>query len=58
MKADSFKRGKMDKCYWKYDNNYDYWETTCNNAFFLENGTPSDNEMIYCCYCGKEIEHE
>ena len=35
------------------------WTTGCARRFVLEAGTPSDNSMSYCCYCGsviKEVE--
>ena len=35
------------------------WTTGCARRFVLEDGTPSDNSMEYCCYCGsviKEVE--
>jgi hypothetical protein len=28
------------------------WSTSCGNAFCLNHGTPSDNDMKFCCYCG------
>lgn len=31
------------------------WLTGCDNAFTLEHGTPRDNGMAYCCYCGGEL---
>jgi len=31
------------------------WETTCGHAFVLNYGTPSENEMRFCCYCGGEL---
>lgn len=32
------------------------WETSCGNDFILNDGTPENNGMKYCCYCGKPIE--
>ncbi len=31
------------------------WETTCGNAFTLDNGTPADNKMLFCPYCGGSL---
>lgn len=45
-----------NKCKWAYDYNYDMWETRCANAFTLMNGTPKENKMIFCPYCGKKID--
>ena len=42
-----------EECVWK--NAGEYWATECDGAFYLETGTPSDNKMIYCPYCGKKI---
>ena len=33
-----------------------HWSTSCGEDFFLNDGTPEDNNMKYCCYCGKPIE--
>ena len=43
------------KCKWTYDDTYDVWETTCKQAFCIDEGTPKDNGMKYCCYCGKPL---
>jgi hypothetical protein len=42
-------------CKWTYDNDYDQWITSCDNAFVLMEGTPAENRMLYCPYCGKNI---
>ena len=43
-------------CLW---NNVDgCWETTCGNAFEINDGTPAGNHMAYCCYCGGKVEEE
>jgi hypothetical protein len=31
------------------------WETTCGEAFVVNDGTPSQNKMRFCCYCGKPL---
>ena len=43
----------MKKCAWHEENGY--WVTSCGHEFVIINGTPAENEMKYCCYCGKEI---
>ncbi len=43
-----------EKCAWITDGNT--WETSCRHSFWLEDGTPSDNGMRYCCYCGKPLD--
>jgi hypothetical protein len=42
-------------CLWTYDENHDYYETECEHAFCIIEGTPKDNDMKFCPYCGKEI---
>lgn len=43
------------QCTWVYDEWEDAWNTTCGEKFQLTEGTPKDNGMKYCCYCGSEI---
>ena len=44
------------KCTWTRHSGDDPWSTSCRNAFTLEDGSPSDNGMEFCCYCGKPLE--
>jgi uncharacterized Zn-finger protein len=48
-----------DKCTWThYASIWDgdnVWYTSCENAFELIDGTPGENKMVYCPYCGKQI---
>ena len=46
----------MDKCKWTYDEDMDCWEAECDNLFSLMEGTPKENKMKYCPYCGKLIQ--
>lgn len=32
------------------------WETQCGGAFSIIDGTPRENNMAFCCYCGKPLE--
>jgi hypothetical protein len=34
------------------------WSTDCGNYFVLDDGTPSDNKMKFCCFCGSPIAEE
>lgn len=46
-----------DGCHWTEDDD-GIWHTTCDNAFTLDSGTPSENKMAFCCYCGAVlVEH-
>jgi hypothetical protein len=49
-------RDAMPVCLWK--KGWDCWETTCGNAFEISDGTPSENNMKYCCYCGGKVEED
>ena len=37
---------------------FNTWDTGCGHCFMLESGKPSDNDMRFCCYCGKLIHEE
>jgi len=40
----------------KWEEEYDGpWHTECGESFDLNEGTPKDNGMKYCCYCGKKL---
>jgi len=32
------------------------WQTACDNLFEINEGTPEQNNMKFCCYCGKPID--
>lgn len=38
-------------CVWQEDQDGN-WDTQCGGCFIIEEGTPSENDMKYCCYCG------
>lgn len=44
------------KCEWKQDEDDDSWDTACGEKFCIEDGTPADNGMRFCCYCGAALE--
>ena len=48
-------RESLPVCIWHLDG---FWETTCGNAFEINEGTPSGNDMKYCCYCGGKVEED
>lgn len=43
------------KCKWRYDDVCEFWGTSCDNVFTLLEGSPKDNDMKFCPYCGKEL---
>lgn len=43
-------------CEWIRDNDeFDVYDTKCRNRHVFFEGSPEDNEYVYCPYCGKEI---
>ena len=47
-------------CTWHQDGDSDsgVYATSCRRYFNLEDGTPEDNKMQWCCYCGKKLVQE
>lgn len=46
-----------EACKWtQEDYDSDVWNTDCGDAMCLNEGTPGDNFMRFCCYCGKPLE--
>lgn len=48
------KRKKKKACEWRQDDDGS-WDTDCENKFCIEEGTPEENGMRFCCYCGKKL---
>lgn len=49
---------KKQFCEWQHDNdiyNPDTWKSDCGLIWLFADGGPSQNEMIYCCKCGKKL---
>ena len=44
----------MKKCRWAQDDN-GVWETECGNMFECDDGTPYENDMNFCPYCGGKL---
>ena len=40
------------------DSDSGVYATSCGHYFNLEDGTPEDNKMQWCCYCGKRLVQE
>ena len=47
-----------ETCTWAQDDEGAMWETECEQLFDIIDGTPSDNQMEFCCYCGKPIDQQ
>lgn len=48
----------MNKCGWKLDSDIFAWETSCGGLFVINDGTPKENDMKFCPYCGKELDQD
>ena len=49
-----------ETCTWHQDGDSDsgLYGTSCRRYFNLDDGTPEDNRMQWCCYCGKKLVQE
>ena len=48
---------KPAHCRWTLDDpDDDTWDTKCGHFFTLNEGTPGENKMRHCCFCGLPIE--
>jgi len=50
----SFIGEKITACEWHGDEEGS-WSTSCDNILCIIEGTPKENEMEFCCYCGKKL---
>lgn len=45
-----------ESCKWhNYPETDNVWDTDCGQSFEIYDGTPTENGMGFCCYCGKPI---
>ena len=44
-----------ETCLWEYQDLENYYHTSCGDDFMVSEGTPRENGMKYCTYCGKKI---
>jgi hypothetical protein len=47
-----------NECHWYQDGDEDsgtYMASCSRRYFVLDDGTPTDNRMSHCCYCGKPL---
>ena len=44
-----------DPCTWTYDDDYDYFDTSCGQAYVYDAGTLEENGVIFCQHCGRKI---
>lgn len=44
-------------CVWCcVEDDYTTYQTSCNQMFTLNDGTPKENEMLFCYHCGKPLD--
>ena len=54
--AKDYHKQKMEEvCKWKYDEDFEYYNTSCGAEYALYDGTLEENENYYCPFCGKKI---
>jgi len=42
-------------CVWTQDSDGSAWATGCGNLFEITIGTPKENGMCWCCFCGRKL---
>ena len=48
---------RRDACIWRIDED-GISNTECGECFVTNEGTPKENGMTYCCFCGGRLEQE
>jgi hypothetical protein len=46
---------EMLSCRWLHDDEADAFETGCGQRFILTEGTPEENKLGFCPFCGGEL---
>ena len=46
------------KCVWMFDDREETWNSDCGLTWALNEGTPRQNEMVYCLRCGRILKEE
>ncbi len=49
------KKPKGEKCVWTVEHEGDWYTTDCGFTFVLTDGTPSENGVKYCLFCGRHL---
>jgi len=59
MQAEIERMKEKPICYWKEDKTDEgVWDTSCGERFVIFDGTPNENKMAYCPYCGCVLEEK
>jgi hypothetical protein len=52
---------KID-CEWSQDEYDDFesgaWNADCGETFYICEGTPAENGIKFCCFCGKPLKQK
>jgi hypothetical protein len=43
------------RCCWTYDDELSAWDTECGECFVCEDGSPHENKMLFCSFCGGKL---
>ena len=50
------KKKKKAACIWSsQEAGGDRWSTSCGHEYIINDGTPAENHMKFCLYCGKPL---
>lgn len=44
-----------ETCTWTQIEDDGDWDTSCGDMFILLEGSPKENDMKFCCYCGLSL---
>ena len=47
-----------DECRWRQHDTWEccaLWDTDCGETFVINEDTPAENDMRFCCFCGKPL---
>ena len=60
LRAALAQQDEPETCTWWQDGDSDSgtYSTSCGHYFSITDGTPEDNKMSHCCYCGKKLVQE
>jgi len=49
----------VSTCTWNQDQDYgDSWNTQCGKSFLLNDGSPHENGLQWCGFCGRPLEEQ
>ena len=57
-KAERSSANSNERCAWIRDEDSSDFDTECGRTFELLDGCLEDNNMKYCCFCGKKTEEK